>query len=63
MATNEGYVYRVTIDEAAGTATLADYLALRFPHSSREEWAARIERGRVTLDGGTVGPDAKLRPG
>jgi 23S rRNA pseudouridine1911/1915/1917 synthase len=63
MATNRGYVYRGTIDEAAAAGTLADYLSLRFRHSTREEWALRIERGSVTLDGRTVGPEAPLRPG
>jgi 23S rRNA pseudouridine1911/1915/1917 synthase len=50
VALNEGYVYRDRFDVASGISAL-DFLAGRYRHSSREEWAARFERGEVRLDG------------
>lgn len=60
MALNDGYVYRDRFDVAPGTSAL-DYLAARYRHSTREEWAARFERGEVRLDG--VLATAADRPG
>jgi len=39
------------------------HLALRYTHSSPEEWRARIAAGEVRLDGSTADPEDRLRPG
>ena len=47
---NDGFVYSDRFGSAPGASAL-DYLADKYRHSSREEWAARFERGEVLLDG------------
>jgi len=42
---------------------LLDYLERRYVHSSRAEWAGRIERGRLLIDNGSGRPDTILRAG
>jgi 23S rRNA pseudouridine1911/1915/1917 synthase len=46
--------------EATGR-TVLDHLSSRHGHSSREEWQARIEEGRVQVDGQPAGPETRLR--
>jgi 23S rRNA pseudouridine1911/1915/1917 synthase len=60
---NNGWSYREQIGPAGeGRAVLA-YLAERRPHSSPGEWAARLARGEVELDGRPATPDGVLRAG
>jgi 23S rRNA pseudouridine1911/1915/1917 synthase len=60
---NNGWCYREQIGpDGEGRRVLA-YLADTRPHSSRDEWAARVARGEVELDGRPATPDAVLRAG
>ena len=60
---NGGYAYpdRVS-DRDAGRSVLAFY-ALRYPHSTGEEWREKIGRGEVALNGRTASPGDVLRRG
>jgi 23S rRNA pseudouridine1911/1915/1917 synthase len=60
---NQGFDYRSVIPAEAAGRTLLHHLALRYTHTSREDWSARILAGEVHLDGRTAGPDACLRAG
>lgn len=63
MAYNEGYEYRERLGPEAEGQTLLAYLSRRYPHSSPEEWAARINSGRVRLDNRAGQPESALRRG
>jgi 23S rRNA pseudouridine1911/1915/1917 synthase len=58
MALNDGFTYTFRAD--AGHGTLLDQLAHRYPHTSRPEWRARIEAGRVLVEGRPAAPEATL---
>lgn len=60
---NDGFAYRsVVLADAAGH-TLLEHLALRYTHSSREDWEARIAAGEVRLDGVPARAGDRLRAG
>ena len=60
---NNGYDYpdRITASDA-GLPALAFY-ARRYRHSTEAEWADKIKRGQVSLNGRPASPDAVLAPG
>jgi 23S rRNA pseudouridine1911/1915/1917 synthase len=60
---NRGHEYAEIVGADAHDIELADYLARRYRHTSREEWRARIAAGQVRLDRHAVPPDARLRAG
>lgn len=60
---NQGYDYRETLGPAADGVRLLDYLARRYRHSTEAEWSARIDAGRVLLDGRPAQSGAVLRRG
>jgi 23S rRNA pseudouridine1911/1915/1917 synthase len=59
---NQGFEYVETVGSDAAGESVLDYLARRYSHSGREEWAARIDGRRVLLDGKPTNADALLRP-
>jgi 23S rRNA pseudouridine1911/1915/1917 synthase len=63
MDGNGGYEYRGRLGRDVVGLTLLDYLASRYAHSSREEWAARIETGSVLIDAAPSRRETVLRPG
>jgi 23S rRNA pseudouridine1911/1915/1917 synthase len=63
MTANRGHEYREVLGPEADGWSLLDYLARRYPHSSANEWEARVLAGRVLLDAQRVSPDASLRRG
>lgn len=60
---NEGYEYRIVVPQRAAGRSLLQYLALRYTHSSRDAWQARIATGEVRLDGVPAEPEEPLRAG
>ena len=60
---NRGWTYREQVGpEGAGLTVLAHLTATRL-HSTKAEWAARIARGEVEVEGTRVREDAVLYPG
>jgi 23S rRNA pseudouridine1911/1915/1917 synthase len=61
---NSGFDYVERLGWKAEGRALLDYLAHRYAHSSRDEWAGRIAAGRVLVDGAPAsGPEVLLRRG
>src|SRR5258706_9860535 len=61
---NRGFDYAEELGRKADGSTLLDYLARRYPHSCRDEWAARIAADRVLVDGAPASsPGIRLRSG
>ena len=60
---NHGFEYRTRLGADAARFKVIDYLALRHPAFSREEWLARIHSGRVLLDGIPAEEQQALSPG
>lgn len=58
---NSGWTYREMVGRDAAGGTVLDYLAARYAHSSREDWARRIAEGRVEVDGKPALPEMELR--
>lgn len=48
---NQGWIYHNRVDSSAAGLSLLDFYTRRYPHSSRQEWQARIETGQVQLEG------------
>lgn len=63
MALNGGFTYREQLGPRAREHTALSYLTRRYPHSTAEEWQARLDRGEVRLDGARVRGPERLRPG
>ncbi len=63
MALNSGSSYREQVGPQASGQRVLDYLSTSRRHSSRVEWADRLSRGEVELDGAVARADAVLRPG
>ena len=63
MARNDGFEYRETLGRPADGLAMLDYLAKRYRHSSRAEWASRVESGLVLLDERPVASDTVVRRG
>ena len=60
---NDGFEYRAVVPADAAGRSVLQHLALRYTHSSREAWRARISAGEVRLDGVPASVDDRLRPG
>jgi 23S rRNA pseudouridine1911/1915/1917 synthase len=63
MALNDGYAYREQVTARGAGQTLLHYLSDRWRHSTPGEWADRLARGEVQLDGVTAGAEVVLRAG
>ena len=63
MALNSGWTYREQIGPDGGGLTVLEYLASTRLHTSREEWARRIDRGEVEIEGQRATSNAILHPG
>lgn len=63
MALNHGFTYRWQIGPDGRGQTLLAHLAAAFTHSTREEWAARLAAGELTLGGALAHGREPLRPG
>ncbi len=51
MALNTGWTYREQVGPEGAGLSVLDYLAATRLHSTSEEWARRLERGEVEVDG------------
>ena len=60
---NQGFDYRELVAPAAGGGTLLDHLSRRHRHSTREEWRARVDAGRVLVDGVVAEAETAVRVG
>ncbi len=58
---NQGFTHRERI--ARDVASLADHLAVSYPHATRAAWLARIASGELEIDGRVAGGDRPLRAG
>jgi len=63
LAVNLGYTYRTVIEAERHNHLVVDYLAADFPHSTRDEWLARLARGEVQIAGEPVTAERVLRAG
>ena len=60
---NQGYAYSEQVGPGTQGRGVLAYLLARYPHSSPDEWRARIQAGEVQLDGAPAFPDDALRAG
>ncbi|MCC6207255.1 MAG: RNA pseudouridine synthase [Gammaproteobacteria bacterium] len=60
---NQGYDYRETLGPESDGVKLLDYLSRRYRHSTAAEWSARIDAGRVLINGLPTCPGSVLRRG
>ena len=60
---NRGWSYREQVGPGAAGVTLLAYLANTRTHSTEAEWAERLERGEVEVEGALAGVDTVLTPG
>jgi 23S rRNA pseudouridine1911/1915/1917 synthase len=60
---NRGWSYRERVGPDRAGQTVLAYLAATRLHSSEAEWAARIDRGEVEIDGARAAGGAVLRAG
>lgn len=63
MTLNAGWTYREQVGPGAGGLTVLEFLASTRLHSTSEEWAQRLERGEVEIDGRRAGAAVVLQPG
>lgn len=63
MALNRGWSYREQVGPDGAGHTVLSYLTATRLHSTEQEWAARIERGEVEVEGTRARPGAPLYPG
>jgi 23S rRNA pseudouridine1911/1915/1917 synthase len=63
MTLNQGYCYRLQLDDKAVGHTTLSFLAQRFTHSTLEEWATRIREGQVLLNDRIAEPGQLLSAG
>jgi 23S rRNA pseudouridine1911/1915/1917 synthase len=63
MPLNEGFDYQERLGPEAQDRSLLDYLCVRYPHSTVEEWRERIASGRVLVDDKKGACGRLLRPG
>lgn len=63
MALNSGWTYREQVGAESAGLTVLDYLASTHHHSTGEEWARRIERGEVEIEGQRAACAAILHSG
>lgn len=60
---NNGWTYREQIDRSAQGLTVLDYYTQRYRHSSRAEWADRIQSGQILLDEVAITAETRLPAG
>ncbi|HAK60824.1 MAG TPA: RNA pseudouridine synthase [Nitrospiraceae bacterium] len=60
---NDGCDYREQVGLDGDSWTVLAYLSQRYPHSTPTEWAARIQSGRVLVDGLPAHAESVLRRG
>jgi len=60
---NSGWTYREQVGPEGSGLTVLEYLAATRHHSTSEEWAQRLERGEVEVEGKRAGCDLILHPG
>jgi len=60
---NRGWSYREQVGPDGAGHTVLAYLAATHHHSTEEQWAARLERREVELEGARVGADAIVQAG
>ena len=63
MALNSGWSYREQVGPDGAGRTVLDYLASTRLHSTSDEWARRIERGEVEIEGQRAACTAILHSG
>ena len=63
MVLNRGWSYREQVGPAASGQTVVAYLTATRRHSPETEWASRIERGEVEVDGIVARGDVALHAG
>jgi 23S rRNA pseudouridine1911/1915/1917 synthase len=63
VALNGGWSYREQVGAAAAGVSLLDYLTATRRHSTRDEWAGRLQRAEVELDGARGLGHERLHPG
>ncbi len=63
MTLNSGWTYREQVSHGGGGLTVLDFLTATRPHSTNEEWARRIERGDVEVEGQRAGCGVVLQAG
>ena len=63
MTVNGGWSYREQVGPRAAGVRLLDYLAATRRHSTRDEWAGRLARAEVELEGAPGLGDELLQPG
>ena len=63
MALNSGWSYREQVGPDGAGRTVLEYLASTRLHSTSDEWARRIERGEVEIDGQRAACTAILHSG
>ena len=51
---NQGWIYREQIKSTDAGQTVWEYYSNKYRHSTKEEWQARIEAGRILLNGQPV---------
>lgn len=60
---NSGWTYREQVDRSAQGVTILDYYTQRYRHSSRAEWASRIQLGQILLDEVATTAETRLLAG
>lgn len=60
---NHGYAYRAQIGAESDRRTLLAHLTTTYRHSTKQEWADRLARGEIEVDGTITRSDAILRAG
>lgn len=63
VALNQGWSYREQVGADAGGLTILDYLSATRTHSTPEQWAERLDRGEVEIEGACAQGSTLLRPG
>jgi 23S rRNA pseudouridine1911/1915/1917 synthase len=59
---NHGWIYHDRIDRSTPGLTVLQYYSQRYPHSTPQEWQARIEQGQVRLNDRSVTAETCLQP-
>jgi 23S rRNA pseudouridine1911/1915/1917 synthase len=63
MTLNRGFAYRTQIGHEVAGRALVDWLAATYRHSSVDDWAARLARNEITIDGSVAAGGEALRAG
>lgn len=63
MTLNSGWTYREQVGPGAAGLTVLDFLTATRLHSTSEEWARRLERGEVEIEGKRASCTCILHPG